>query len=91
MNKVTKKQLESIIERINKAANTSLTYCDKVGDAPFKSNIGHYHLDWAYGGVKLVQTDNECGGVRDITRSGFTTKGKLYHELEMFLMGLTKE
>lgn len=88
MTRITMKHLELLIEQINKLAGTPLTYCDKSTNRPFKINIGHYHLDCAYSGYKLVQTDNDSGGIRDISRTGYTTKRELYNQLKMFIQGL---
>lgn len=87
MSRVTIKQLEKLVLAINKAANTPLTYMSE-SDGKRIINIGHYHLDQAYGGIKLVQTDNDGGGIRCVTHSGYTTKSKLYNEMYAFLCGL---
>jgi hypothetical protein len=82
MTKVSIKDLEKIIALINKATNNPSEYRGE-----FKPNIGHYHLDSAYGGYKMVQTTNEGGGVRAIT-NGYVPKRDLYNELRMFLQGI---
>lgn len=85
--RITEKMLNILIERINKTAGTPLTYMREVNGKRL-INIGHYHLDSAYGGYKLVQTDNDGGGIHVITESGYTTKKNLYYELRAFLRGL---
>jgi hypothetical protein len=88
MTRTTMKQLNTLIEVINKEAKTPLSYCDRINDPPFKINVGHYHIDSAYGGYKLVQTVNDSGGIRTVTHSGYITKSNLYNELYAFLCGL---
>lgn len=88
MTRITMKALELLATQINKAAGTPLTYCDTVGKAPFKANINHYYIDAAYSGVKLVQICNEGGGIRAVTRSGYTAKRELYREMTGILTGI---
>ena len=89
MDRTTKSHLEYLVKRINEATNSPLDYCDKTSGIPFKSYIGHYHLDYAYGGVKLVRTTNESDGITEISRDGFGTKRQLYSWMQAFLAGLT--
>lgn len=82
---ITEKMLNILVDRINKIAGTPMSYIDKETRT---INIGHYHLDGAYGGWKLVQTDNDGGGIRDISKTGYTSKRNLYNEMHMFIAGL---
>lgn len=82
--------LEFMVGRINEATNSPKTYGQKDSEGKFCTNIGHYHLDRAYGGNKLVRTDNESGGIREIT-SGFVSKKELYNLLQAFLKGVNHE
>lgn len=88
MERITEKDLLNIVTRINRAAGTPLTYNDKQPDGKFKANIGNYHLDFAYGGVRLVQTQNEGGGIRNVTTGGYGTKRELYHQMLAYLAGI---
>jgi hypothetical protein len=83
--RITNKMLDILADRINKLAGTPMTYMNKETR---EINIGHYHLDCAYGGYKLVQTDNNGGGIHTISESGYTTKRNLYNEMRMFIAGL---
>lgn len=67
--------LFKLLERINAKAGH--------GEKPAYGTPGAYELEWAYGGVKLVQN---CagGGQRDISASGFGTKRELY----VFMCGM---
>jgi 2,4-dienoyl-CoA reductase-like NADH-dependent reductase (Old Yellow Enzyme family) len=88
MQRITEKDLQNIATRINRAAGTPLTYSDKREDGKFTANIGNYHLDFAYGGVCMVQTMNEGGGIRNVTTGGYCTKRELYHQMQSYLAGL---
>lgn len=85
MKRITLAMLESLVNQINIEAGTPLNYTNKLTG---KINIGHYHLDMAYGGHRLVQTVSEGGGIRTISTTGYTTKRELFNELHMFLRGL---
>lgn len=88
MERIKNSDLDYLVSRINEATNSPTTYCDTKHPTPFKSNIGHYHLDSAYGGVKLVRVANEGGGISDISRDGYGTKRELYKWMRAFLAGL---
>ncbi len=96
MERITQKSLGYLVDRINKATNSpekSYTRNGQKGkrEIGFTPNIGNYHLDYAYGGVKIVRMVNEGGGITDISRNGFGTKRELYNWMQAFLAGLTNE
>ena len=84
MTRITKKHLEWKVDRINEATGNNLAAYTRGEDGKIRGNIGNYHLDWAYGGVKLVQMMNENGGIRVISPHGYGTK----RELNVFLTGM---
>lgn len=88
MDRITQKNLECLVKRINQATNSPAETFTKEGNPPFLWNIGNYHLDYAYSGVKLVQTANEHGGIRTISTGGYRTKRELYQWMQAFLAGL---
>lgn len=87
--RITQKDLEYLVERINEATNSPQQQYTKSDERPMKSNIGNYHLDYAYGGVKLVRMANEHGGISDISRQGYGTKRELYIWMQAFLAGMS--
>ena len=82
MTRTTQKELEGLVNRLNRVTGNP----EKPWDNG-KSNIGNYHLDYAYGGVKLVQTMNEGGGIRTITL-GYETKRNCYLQIVSYLNGI---
>lgn len=93
MERITQKDLDLQVERINKATKSPLTTYTRNGkkgnrEPGFTANIGNYHLDWAYGGVKLIRIDNERGGIATISTGGFGTKRELYNWMTAFLAGM---
>lgn len=87
MSRITQKDLECLVERINKATGSPVATCTKQTNKQYVWNIGNYHLDYAYGGVKLVRTCNEGGGISNISTGGFGTKRELYNWMQAFLVG----
>lgn len=70
----------------DKDLNRMLTYLNEnvgIYDAAW-NRVGCYQLEYAYGGVKLVQVINEHGAQRDVSRHGFGTKKELY----IFMQGM---
>ncbi len=96
MERITQKDLGYLVKRINEVTASPDIPWRRNGregkrSAGFTANIGNYHLDYAYGGVKIVRMVNEGGGITDISRNGFGTKRELYNWMQAFLAGLTNE
>lgn len=86
--RVTVKQLNILITKINKlTASTETTYT-KQTDGSLRSNIGNYHLSACYGGYALYRMDNEFGGVDDIFSVGHVTSGRLSDLMKAYIAGL---
>ena len=82
MNRIKMKDLEILVDRLNRIKKTPMEPWSKCNDkkSDFKGNIGNYHIDSAYGGHKLVQMSNINGGIKKITY-GYITKRELYEKL----------
>ena len=87
MQRITDKDLENLVDRINRTLGTPMTYATANDDGKRTINIGNYHLDSAYGGVQLVQTVTIGGGVRVIIH-GYGTKRELFNKMHAFLEGV---
>lgn len=88
MNPITQKQLKSIVDRINRQTESPMETWATRPDGRFISNVGNYHLDWAYGRVSLHRMVNELGGVSDVFRCGHVSKRELANRMWAFLDGL---
>lgn len=88
MYRITQKDLEILTKRINESTDSPLEPYTKK-DNSIKVNVGNYHLDYAYGGVKLVRMVNEGGGITNISTTGYGTKRELYNWMQAFLAGLS--
>lgn len=86
MTRVTKNDLEVLVNRINTLTGSPETEYTKT-DAGYRANPGNYHLSWAYGGVSLERMCNDSGGVTSIL-SGYCSKPEMYQKLHAFLRGI---
>ena len=89
MERITQKQLEYLVERINEATNSPKASYTETEEG-YKANIGNYHLSYAYGGVKLERMCNEHGGVNTVSTGGYSTKRELYDWMRAFLDGMSE-
>ena len=85
--RITKENLEAVIERINKLTDSPIEAYTRGEDGTYKSNPGNYHLDGAYGGYSLARMCNEGGGIESII-SGYMPKKELYEKMFVFIRGL---
>ena len=88
MNRITLKDLEAVVRRINAITNSPPEPYTKDGNGKYIANIGNYHLDGAYGGYALHRMHGESGSVTDVLRIGHTPKKDLYHAMHAFIAGL---
>jgi hypothetical protein len=79
MERITLKDLEIRVARLNKLANI---------ENPSWNKIGSYLLDGAYGGYELQKVVNTSGGVTCRISSGHVSKKELYSMLNSFIAGL---
>ncbi len=90
MDRITNRDLDSLVDRINKATGSPMTPYGPRGNPTehLTANIGNYHIDSAYGGVKLVRMGNNGGGTSDISTNGYGTKRELHSWMIAFLAGM---
>jgi hypothetical protein len=83
MNRITEKQLQAVIDRLNRITNSpAAPYIDG------KAQVGNYHLSHAYGGVCLHRMHNENGGVSSPLSVGHVSKRELAGLLYAFIAGI---
>ena len=87
MSRVTEKDLGTLVNQINEETNQPTSAYTRKDNGELCANIGHYYLDGAYGGHKLVQIVSG-GGITEITR-GFVPKRELYQMMVSYLDGIT--
>jgi hypothetical protein len=83
---VTEKQLQAIVDRINKLTKSPMTSYTKTENGIMKANIGNYHLDFVFKGINLARMVNDGGGIQTILFG--STKSDLMHLLRAYADGL---
>lgn len=84
--RITNKDLDILVNRLNKLTNNPLKPYEQINGKCIPQ-AGNYHLDSAYGGIKLCQ-QCESGGSRNISTHGYGTKKELYHFMHAMILGL---
>ena len=87
MNRITEKNLESAVLRINRMMGMPESAYLKIGDK-YVAQIGCYHLSHAYGGVSLHRMVSESGGVSDVFGCGHVSKRELWERMHAFIAGV---
>ena len=95
MERITQKDLDWLVNRINEVTNSPIESWTRNGEEGkrkpgFEANIDNYHLDCAYGGVKLSRMINKGGGITNISTGGYGTKRELYNWMKAFLAGMAQ-
>jgi hypothetical protein len=85
--KITIKDLNRAIDRLNRRTGNPLDPYTRTGENTVKSNAGCFVLDGAYGGYKLSQIV-EGGGQRDVLRVGYKSKRDTYNLIHAFVDGI---
>jgi hypothetical protein len=88
MKRITERDLEGLVGRINRMTKSPLTPYLKHADGKFTAWIGNYHISHAYGGVCLHRMVNEGGGVRDVLMCGHVPRRELYTAMHAYILGL---
>jgi len=76
--RITKDNLEGSVRTLNRLTKSPETQYTRNKQGKLSANIGNYHLDWAYGGVRLNRMVSVGGGIKVISPFGFGTKRELY-------------
>lgn len=85
MQRLTRNDLDKLVQRLNTIAGApQVPYVDGV------AQIGHYMVERAYGGNKLVQIVSESGAARDVCYTGFVSTRTLYNAVVAFIKGFEK-
>jgi len=86
MQRITQKDLERLVEKINVITGSPEASYTRQKDGKTRSNVDNYHLDYAYGGVALHRMVNENGGIHDIF-GGHAPKRELYDKMHAYIAG----
>lgn len=81
--RINKADLERLLLKLNTLTNSPTEF---MTDG--KMNVGHYYLDWAYGGVQLQRLTSTGGSCYTVI-NGYGTKRKLYESMLTYISGVT--
>jgi len=84
MKRVTESQLNAVVKRLNNITGSPIEPYSRTPDG-LVANIGNFHLDFAYGMVRLVRMHNANGAVNAVTQYG--TKRECLGEMYAFESG----
>jgi len=87
MARFAKKDLHSIIERLNRATGSPVEPYIKGNDGRYHAQPGCWHLSCAYGGFALHRMVNDGGGVSDPFGHHMPAR-ELYNRVHAMLLGL---
>ena len=87
MRTVTKKDLKSQVDRLNREMNLPLVPYIREGEK-FTAQIGNFHLSGAYGGYSLHKMATPTGGVSDVFGCGHIPKRDLSARISAMIAGL---
>ena len=88
--RITQKDLESVVARINRICGTPTAPYSKDVAGNISPNANCYHLSYAYGGVQLVRMSSTpgCTGVSNVIGTGHIPKSDLYNRMQAYIAGL---
>jgi hypothetical protein len=88
--RITEKQLQAVVDRLNRITGSPLEPYAKV-DGAYAAQVGNYHLSHAYGGVCLHRMHNESGGVSSPLSTGHVSKRELLGLLHAYINGIESQ
>ena len=87
--RITQQDLEYACARLNRVTENSEDGWTARPDGSMEARIGHFYIESAYGGWKLVQMANVFGGVREPLGGGYTTRRDLLERIWAMIAGVT--
>ena len=87
MQRITNKDIEASLERLNRALGREIAPYTKLEDGKYRCNIGNFHQYSAYGMVGLHEMFNDGGGVK--SHGSLGTKRELYERIHAMLDGIS--
>ena len=88
MTRITIKDLECIVNRLNRMTASPATPYTRDAQGKFVANIGNYHISQAYGGVCLHRMVNTGGGVSDVLMCGHVPRRELQSAMFAYIRGM---
>jgi hypothetical protein len=80
-------ELHRLAQYINELTDSPAEAYTQDNARKWTANPGHYYIDGAYGGFKLLRIV-KGGESTDVLGSGYTTKRDLFNQLHAYIQGL---
>lgn len=80
-------ELHRLAQYINELTDSPAEAYTQDNARKWTANPGHYYIDGAYGGFKLLRIV-KGGGSTDVLGSGYSTKRDLFNQLHAYIQGL---
>lgn len=87
MERITVNNLRRLAEAINRETGSPQESYTRTESGEFRSNVGHYYIDCAYGGYALERMVNTAGGVTSVFGCGHVPARELYGRMHAYLQG----
>ena len=87
--RTTKQSLNILVKHLNEITDSPLeTYVENPETGKLDAQVGNWHLDWAYGGVRLDRISDASGAVSCPINTGYVSKPELAKILRAFIEGI---
>ena len=86
--RTTQHDLDGACARLNRLTGNPVTAWTPRPDGSMQAQVGHYYIEAAYGGWKLVQMINPFGGVTEPLGGGYTSRRDLLNLLWAMIAGV---
>ena len=87
--RITDQHLTALCQRLNERTSSPTQYQANQTGELFRSAVGHFHIDHAYGLTRLARTMNESGGIN--TYGDLGTKRQTFDRIRAMLDALDLE
>jgi hypothetical protein len=87
MERITEKNLQGLCDTLNRMKGAPEVGWIREGKRNV-AQVGHYCLDMAYGGYRIVRICSEGGGIETPISDGFDTKRECYEKACSYIKGM---
>lgn len=86
--RITQRMIQAQVDRLNRLTGQPVDALTRDSNGHLRTNVGHYLIDFAYGGVELQQYMSPGGAVNIPLNAGHGTKRELYEALSAYIQGI---
>ncbi len=86
--RISEKKLEQLVHVLNVATKSPVSSYTRDSAGNLTAQVGNFHLDYAYGGVKLVRMVSSGGAIEDTLSMGFQSRRATYELVSAYIRGV---